>query len=135
MSAEGHLKEAKRLYQKALLEFQRAKEQNDGAVLRDACGKGWLSAIEATHTLFIKRGVNGRKLPRSDRGRRFMVDKYAERELRWLYFSLRESLHIEGYYDGALSFDEVKLRLDDLNIYIEKIEGVNNECRGTFRRS
>jgi hypothetical protein len=45
-----------------------------------------------------------------------MVVKYIERELGWLYLSLRDSLHIEGYCDGALSFDEVERRLDDLNL-------------------
>lgn len=73
MGSKDHLKEAKRLYRKALEEFKRAREKNDGMVLRDACGKGWLSAIEATHTLFIKKGVKDEELPRTDQGRRYMV--------------------------------------------------------------
>ena len=48
---ENHLKEAKKLYQKALEEFENAKEKKDEIVLRDACGKGWLSTIEATNAL------------------------------------------------------------------------------------
>jgi len=125
MSDKGHLKEAKKLYQKAMEELERAKEKSDGVVLRDACGKGWLSAIEATYALLVKKGVKEEELPtRGDRGRRYMVYKYAGRELRLYYFSLRDSLHIEGYYDGALDSDEVEIHLDDLNLYIRKIEGL-----------
>jgi len=121
--AENHLEKARKLHQKALKEFQKAKEKKDNTILRDACAKGWLSTTEATYTLLAKKGVKENKLPKGgDRGRRYMVDKYAERELRYIYYSLREGLHIEGYYDGALSFAEVQMRLDDLNLYIQRIE-------------
>jgi len=123
MNSERHLQEAKRLYQKALEEFEKAKERGDDAALRDACGKGWLSTIEATYALLIKKGVKEEELPQLDRGRRYMVHKYAERELKWLYFSLRDNLHIESYYNGSLNFDEVQTHLDDLSLYIQRIEG------------
>ncbi|MBT9159205.1 MAG: hypothetical protein DDT26_00457 [Dehalococcoidia bacterium] len=122
MSVGNHLEEAWKLYQKALEEFEKAKEKSDGVVLRDACGKGWLSALEATYALLVKRGVEEEDLPQADRGRRFMVHKYAEKELELYYFSLRDNLHMEGYYNGSLDFDEVQVRLDDLNQYIQKIE-------------
>ena len=53
-----------------------------------------------------------------------MVFKYAERELRLYYLSLRDALHIQGYYDGTLSFDEMESYLDDLDLYIQKVEGL-----------
>ena len=56
MSDKHHLKEAKEFYQKALDEFKMAKEEKNGKLLRDACGKGWLSTIEATYALFVKKG-------------------------------------------------------------------------------
>ena len=84
MSAEKHLIEAKRLYQKALEEFEQARQKKDSTILRDACAKGWLSAVEAVNALFIKRGVKEEELPQADRGRRYMVYKYAERELRYI---------------------------------------------------
>lgn len=124
MNAKDHLREAKNLYQKALDEFEKAKGKNDGVVLRDACGKGWLSTVEATYGLLVRKGIKEEELPQTDRGRRFMVFKYGERELRRFYLSLRDSLHIEGYYDGSLSFDEMEECLEDLNIYIQKIEEI-----------
>jgi len=123
MSTENHhLEKAKKLYQKTVEEFEKAKSESDGMVLRDACAKGWLSTLEATYALLVKKGVKEEELPKADRGRRYMVHKYAEKELELYYFSLRDNLHIEGYYNGSLAFDEVQIRLDDLNFYIQKIE-------------
>jgi len=122
MGRENHLEEAKKLYQKALEGFKKAKEKKDGIVLRDACAKGWLSAMEATNTLLIKKGVKEKELPKTDRGRRYIVFRYSDKELRRFYLSLRESLHIEGYYDGTLNFDGMEEYLSDLNLYIQKVE-------------
>lgn len=58
-----------------------------------------------------------------------MVHRYAGRELEWLYFSLRDNLHIECYYERALDFDEVQIRLDDLKYYIDKIEEKDNSSK------
>lgn len=124
MSTEEHLEEAKKLYQRAVEEFESAKDKNDGIGLRDAFAKGWLSTIEASHTLFLKNGVREEQLPKTDRGRRYMVYKYADEEIELLYFSLRDNLHIEGYYNGSLGLDEAKRHLDRLNQYIQKIEGI-----------
>ena len=120
--ARRHLEEAEKLFQKAFEEFEIAREKNDSTHLRDACAKGWLSAVEATNALLVKRGV--RELPRSERGRRYMVFKHADRELRRLYLAIRDSLHIQGYYDGTLNFDEMSEYLNDLRVYIQKIKEI-----------
>jgi len=122
MSVEEHSEEAKKLYRQAVEEFEIAKEKKDRTYLSDVCVKGWLSALEATYALLIKRGVREEELPKAGRGRRYMVRRYASRELRLYYFSLRDNLHIEGYYNRSLDFDEVKMQLEDLKYYIEKIE-------------
>jgi hypothetical protein len=119
-----HLGEAKKLYQKAVEEFEIAKDKNENTYLRDACAKGWLSTLEASYSFFIKKGVKEEELPKADRGRRYMIYKYADRGLRRHYFSLRDNLHIEGYYNASLDFDEVQIHLEDLNEYIQKIEEI-----------
>ena len=121
MSAEEHLEEARKLYQKARQDFEKAKEKNDSMVLGDACGKGWLSTIEAAYALLIKKGIKEEELPKTDRGRRYSIFKHADRELELVYKTLRDDFHIEGYYDGTLSFEEMERRLDDLNLYIQRI--------------
>ncbi|NQE05837.1 hypothetical protein C5S32_08195 [ANME-1 cluster archaeon GoMg1] len=117
-----HLEDAKKLYRKAVEEFEIAREKNDRIFLCDACAKGWLSVIEATYALLLKKGVKEEELHRTDWGRRYMVHRYAEKELELYYFSLRDNLHIECYYERALDFDEVQIQLNDLKYYIEKIE-------------
>ena len=116
------MEDAKKLYRKAVEEFEIAREKNDRIFLCDACAKGWLSAIEATYVLLLKKGVKEEELHRTDWGRRYMVHRYAEKELELYYFSLRDNLHIECYYERALDFDEVQIQLDELKYYIEKIE-------------
>ncbi len=122
LQRDSHLEDAKKLYRKAVEEFEIAREKNDRVFLCDACAKGWLSAIEATYALLLKKGVKEEELNRTDWGRRYMVHRYAEKELKWLYFSLRDNLHIECYYERALDFDEVLIHLDDLKYFIDKVE-------------
>ena len=117
-----HLEDAKKLYRKAVEEFEIAREKSDRVFLCDACAKGWLAAVEATYALVLKKGVKEEELHRTDWGRRRMVYRYAGKELKLYYFSLRDNLHIECYYERSLDFDEVLIHLDDLKYYIEKIE-------------
>jgi len=117
-----HLEDAKKLYRKAVEEFEIAREKNDRVFLCDACAKGWLAAVEATYALVLKKGVKEEELLRTDWGRRRMVYRYAGKELKLYYFSLRDNLHIECYYERALDFDEVQIQLDDLKYYIEEVE-------------
>ena len=117
-----HLEEAKNFYRQAIEEFQKAKEKSDSVILRDACAKAWLSTLEATYALLTKKGVKEESLPKGgDRGRRYMMFKYADTEFNRLYLSLRDVFHIEGYYDGTLEFDEAEEYLNDLKSYINKI--------------
>jgi len=41
-----HLEEAENLFQKAVEEFEMARERNDSTYLSAICVKGWLSALE-----------------------------------------------------------------------------------------
>jgi hypothetical protein len=88
--------------------------------------------------MLSKRGVKEEELPKFDRGRGYMVFKYAEEEIELLYKTLRNDLHVEGYYEGSLGFDEVRRDLDRLSTYIQKIEELKTEAeeatsRNTFR--
>jgi len=120
---QSHLEDAKKLCGKAVEEFEIAREKSDSTHLSDACAKAWLSVIEAVNALLIKKGMKGEELPKTDRGRRYMVFKHSDRELRHFYLALRESFHVEGYYDRTLGFDEMKEYLNDLMfiLYIHKL--------------
>ena len=64
------MEDVKKLYRKAVEEFEIAREKNDRMFLCDACAKGWVSAIEATYVLLLKKGVKEEETENSTRKRR-----------------------------------------------------------------
>ena len=104
---DDRLNLARDLLQAAREEFARAEEAKGGAAvigLRNACGKGWLAALEATNCYFLMQGVPESELPENDRGRKYFVGQYMNRDMRRDYLEMRETFHIDGYYDAAPGF-------------------------------
>jgi len=122
MQNNRHIEQAKDFLRLAEAEFEQAKRKNDMKLLQDACAKGWFATVEATYALLVNKGIKEKELPKTDRGRGYMITRYGDRELRWCYFNLRDRLHIDGYYDCILTFDDFKLQLDDLRFYMKRIE-------------
>ena len=121
---EDRIALARELLQVARDEFARAEEAKGGAAvigLRNACGKGWLAALEATNCYFLTQGVPESELPENDRGRRFFVGTYMDRDMRRAYIDMRQTFHIEGYYDGIVEFDEMPRHFSELDEYIDNI--------------
>ena len=116
---------ARELLEVARDEFAKAEEAKGGAAvigLRNACGKGWLAALEATNYYFLMQGVPESELPQNDRGRYFFVGQRMERELRRAYIEMRQTFHIFGYYEGILEFENVPRYFGELEGYINDIE-------------
>ena len=113
------------LLQAARDEFARAEEAKGGAAvigLRNACGKGWLAALEATNTYFLMQGVPESELPENDRGRRYFVGTYMDRDMRRAYIDMRQTFHVEGYYEGIVEFDDMPRYFGELDEYISDIQ-------------
>ena len=124
---------ARDLLQAARDEFARAEEAKGGAAvigLRNACGKGWLAALEATYYYFLLQGVPASELPENDRGRKYFVGTYMDRDLRRAYIDMRQTFHVEGYYDGIVEFDAMPKHLSELEEYINDIEAVGRNGSG-----
>ncbi len=105
-------------------EFARAEEARGGAAvtgLRNACGKGWLAALEAANIHFLSQGIPESELPANDRGRRFFVRRYMDRDMRRAYNEMRNTFHIDGYYEGIVEFEDMSGHLDELEEFIENI--------------
>ena len=122
---DDRLNLARELLQVARDEFAVAEEAKGREAvigLRNACGKGWLSALEATTTYFLIQGVPESELPQNDRGRYFFVGRYMDREMRRSYNDMRQIFHINGYYEGIVEFDDMPRYFDDLEEYIDGIE-------------
>lgn len=121
---------ARELLQAARDEFVRAEEAKGGAAvigLRNSCGKGWLATVEAINAHFLNQGVAVSELPDKERGRRFFVSRYMNREMRRNYNDLWKTFHVDGYYEGIVEFDEMPERFDELEEFIESIESSGSE--------
>ena len=116
---------ARELLQAGRDEFARAEEAKGGAAvvsLRNACGKGWLAALEAMNAHFLNQGMAESELPDKERERRSLVRKCMERELSKSYSSLWKTFHVDGYSEGIVEFDEMPDRFDELEEFIDAIE-------------
>ena len=105
----------------ALAEDARGREAVIG--LQNACGKGWLSVLEAAHAYFLSRGVPEDELPATDRGWRFMAGRHMEEGMKKNFYDLRLTFHVDGYYGGIVDFDHMPMHLDELDGFIETVAG------------
>ena len=124
-SIDGRLNLARELLQTAREEFARSEEAKGGAAvigLRNACGKGWLAALAAANAYFLMQGIRERELPDNDRGRKYFTGRYMNRELRRAFIDMRQTFHIDGYYEGIVEFDDMPRHLDELEEFIQFIE-------------
>lgn len=122
---DDRLNLTRELLQAARDEFDRAREAKGGAAvigLRNSCGKGWLAALEAVKVYLLKQGVSEAELPDNDRGRRYFTGRYMGRDMVRGYVYIRQTFHIDGYYEGILEFDDMPRYLDELEEFIESIE-------------
>ena len=122
---DERLNHARELLQAGREEFARAEEAKGRAAvigLRNACGKGWLAALEATNWFFLMQGVGESQLPENDRGRKYFAAQYMDRSMRRAYLEMRETFHIDGYYDASVDFDEMPRHFIELEEYINAIE-------------
>jgi hypothetical protein len=122
---DDRLNLARELLQVARDEFARAEEAKGRAAvigLRNACGKGWLAALEATNTYFLMQGVPEAELPENDRGRYYFAGRYMNRGMVKDYIYIRQTFHINEYYDGIVEFDDMPRHFSELEEYIGAIE-------------
>ena len=128
-SAVNRIQLARELLQAAREEFARAEEAKGGAAvigLRNSCGKGWLATLEAVNTYFLMQGVPEDELPDNDRGRKYFAGRYMNREMVKNYVYIRQTFHIDGYYEGIVEFDDMPRYFDELEEFIESIEASGN---------
>ena len=130
---EDRLQMARELARVARDEFAKAEEAKGREAvigLRNACGKGWLAVLEATNCYFLIRGIVEAELPQNDRGRKYFAAQYMDRGMRKDYLEMRETFHIDGYYDASVDFDDMPRHFDELDEYIDGIEGAASNGTG-----
>ncbi len=122
---DDRLNLARDLLQAARDEFARAEEAKGGAAvigLRNSCGKGWLAALEATNCYFLMQGLTESELPENDRSRKYFIGHYVDRDMRRAYLEMRQTFHVDGYYEGIVEFDDMPRYFSELEEYINDIE-------------
>ena len=128
--ADNRIGRARELLQAAREEFARAEEAKGGAAvigLRNSCGKGWLAALEASYAFLLMQGVSEDALPQKERGRRYFVRTYMDRDMRRAYVDMLQTFHMDGYYDGIVEFDDMPRYLDELEEFIDNIAASRSE--------
>ncbi len=126
---DGRIKEAKDLLAAARTEFDQAQQAKGGAAvtgLRNSCGKGWLALLEAVNAFFVKQGVTEGELPDTDRGRRFFSRRYMDRDMSRDFLALRQTFHIDGYYEGIVEFDDMPGYFEELQEFIDQVESAES---------
>ena len=123
-TAGDRLERAREYARAAREEFARAEEARgrDAVIgLQNACGKGWLAALEAAHAYFLSLGIPEEELLGTDRGWRFFVGRHMESGMKKEFNDMRLTFHVEGYYGGIVDFDDMPRHLDELDEFIETV--------------
>ncbi len=116
------LEEAKEFLNAALSEFEQAKASGDGKRAQDACGKVWLAVVKGAEALFLKRGVEVRRLPKTHKRRRFLLGQLGTKEMRRLFHSSEAVFHIEGCYDGVIDWERLPEQIEDVQRFLRLVE-------------
>ncbi len=122
---DSRIGQARDLLAAARTEFDQAQQAKGGAAvtgLRNSCGKGWLALLEAVNAFFVKQGVTEGELPDTDRGRRFFSQRYMDRDMSRDFQALRQTFHIDGYYEGIVEFDDMTGYFEELEEFIDQVE-------------
>ena len=125
-TADDRITRAREYARAARDEFARAENARGREAvigLQNACGKGWLAVLEAAHAYFLWRGILETELPGTDRGWRFLVGRHMDPAMKREFNNMRQTFHVDGYYDGIVDFDLMPMHLDELDEFIQTVAG------------
>ena len=80
LQKNGYLKEAKRILTYAKKEYSGAKKSKNEMKARQAAEKGYLCLLKTINALFVAKGAKKEELPEGERGRRYFLVKYADKD-------------------------------------------------------
>lgn len=123
------IKETEEILHFALDEFKKAKEEENELLARQVSEKGYLVLTKGLNAFFIKQGKSTEELPQSERGRRYFLHLLADKEIQNFYDSLRHRLHIDGFHEGIIIFDELEEDLNEIEKFINSLKNGQNKRR------
>jgi uncharacterized protein (UPF0332 family) len=122
MDVDGLIREAKEMIEFAVVELDEAKREHDEMRARQVCEKAYLALIKLTNAYLIKKGVKPEEIPKTERGRHFLLQKYADRDFRKEFANIRQYLHLDAFWNGIIIFDRIEEHLQDLEKVLERIK-------------
>jgi len=120
-SNKKYIEEAKKYFQIAVDEIQKSKQNGDIQYAVNGCEKGWLAFNIALDGYFVKNGIIVKGIPKTHKGKKLLLKKLGDNDIRNLYFKAMTILHIFGFYDRNPEFDEVDETLNDIKKLIDKL--------------
>lgn len=117
----SYLEKATVLLDTAGQELEAVQRTAELDMARNAAGKAWAALTEATRALFLANGVREEELPKTNRGTRFMLQQFADRELQLVYLHAYEDVHQDAYYDGLINLEVLRSRLSDIRHFIQRV--------------
>lgn len=117
-----YLEKATALLETADGELKTVQNTAELDMARNAAGKAWAALTEASRALFLSNGVREEELPKTHRGTRYMLQRFADRELQLIYLHAYEDVHQDAYYDGLINLDILRSRLSDIRRFIERVK-------------
>jgi len=123
---EKLLQSVEEIYDGAIEELKRASKEGKPTLIRDACEKGWLAVVEATNAFFLKRGLEPAESHKERREKLWKLEAEDD-AVRTLGFYDRVnarafSLHVQGFYEGALDEESVRRELEKVRRYIDEVK-------------
>lgn len=122
MKQNGYLKEAKKILTYAKKEYTGAKKSKNQMKARQAAEKGYLCLLKTINALFVAKGAKKEELPEGERGRRYFLVKYADKESRRKYDQIRHVFHIDAFHEGIIFFKDLDERFEDLEALVKSVE-------------
>ena len=123
---EGYLSEARKAVVAASVEYEESVKKGDVMKLRDACEKAWLATLKATDALLEAYGLGAGETYKDRRNKLWKL-KETERAVEDLgiydRFNARMViLHLQGFYDGEVSYEQFKDEVEKVGRYIDEVE-------------
>lgn len=125
---EDYLSEARKVVAAASVEYEESVVKGDVMKLRDACEKAWLATLKATDALLEAYGLGAGETYKDRRSKLWKL-RGMERDVEGLgiydRFNARMMiLHLQGFYDGDVSYDQFKDEVEKVNRYIAEVEAI-----------
>ncbi|KPV65049.1 MAG: Archaeal PaREP1/PaREP8 family protein [Candidatus Bathyarchaeota archaeon BA1] len=125
-SHEQIIREAEEIFSKAMEEYCEATKERDRIKLRDACEKGWLTAVKLIDALLVSRGYKPAESHAERRSKLWEIQEKDEKIKKLGFYDRLGArsywLHVQGFYEGSLDENAVIIELTKVKEFVEDVK-------------